>query len=371
MGKLVYVMGKSGTGKSRSMKNIPADMLTVINPEGKDFPFGKTSPAFKARTVVIDKGDDIVDFMKTVRTPVLVIDDFQTVMTNEFMRRSSEIGYQKWTDIGKHAWEIANTAKELPANTIVYIMCHTETDDNGNEKIKTLGKLLDQNVVLESKATIVLKTGVEDGKYFFYTQNNGKDTVKSPEGMFPSSAIDNDLKYVDDCIRAYYGMDGSKTDQQIADEADQHKVDVSEPAKAGRKVRRKKEEPAKAEEKEEDLPDFMNIPEGTDEEVPFEEYEAEKEAETTKRERKKRDIVPADAEPEHDTNEKVLTEDTYFHDIKNDNYLLKHAGDTVSMDGMEVIDQKTFEEGCNRISHESQAVPTNKPERTRRRRTRS
>ena len=69
MGKLVYVMGKSGTGKSRSMKNIPADMLTVINPEGKDFPFGKTSSAFKARTVVIDKGDDIVDFMKTVRTP--------------------------------------------------------------------------------------------------------------------------------------------------------------------------------------------------------------------------------------------------------------------------------------------------------------
>ncbi len=111
MGKLIYIMGKSGTGKSTSLRNIAANRLTVINPEGKDLPFGKNFPAFGAKTITTDKADDIVKLMKRVTTPILVIDDFQTVMTNEYMRRASEMGYQKWTDIGEHAWEIANTAK--------------------------------------------------------------------------------------------------------------------------------------------------------------------------------------------------------------------------------------------------------------------
>ena len=238
MGKLVYIMGKSGTGKSSSMENMPADSFGLINPEGKDLPFGKSAPAFNVERVACDKSSDILDaierFGKKYKT--IVIDDFQTVMTNEYMRRSQEMGYQKWTDIGKHAWEIAEAAKTLPNDRILYLMCHTEENENGGEKIKTLGKLLDQNVVLESKSTIVLKTGVEDGKYFFCTQNNGKDTVKSPKGMFPSYAVKNDLKYVDDTIRNYYGLDGSKTDEEIAKEHEEAAEPIEKPA-TGRRPR--------------------------------------------------------------------------------------------------------------------------------------
>ena len=249
MGKLVYVMGKPGTGKSRSMKNIPADQFGLINLEGKDLPFGKDSPAFRVERVVCDKADEIVDNIKKFsrKFNIVVVDDFQTLMTNEFMRRSQEQGYQKWTDIGKHAWEVAEAAKSVPDEVIVYVLCHTEENDNGGEKIKTLGKLLDQNVVLESKSTIVLKTGVEDGKYFFCTQNNGKDTVKSPEGMFPTYAVNNDLKYVDDCIRNYYDLPGSKTDTEMAAEHADAAQEAVKPS-TGRKSRKKEENVTEAKE---------------------------------------------------------------------------------------------------------------------------
>jgi hypothetical protein len=80
-----------------------------------------------------------------------------------------------------------------------------------------------------------------DGKYFFCTQNSGKDTVKSPEGMFPSYAIPNDLKYVDDAIRNYYGMAGAKTDAEMAEEHQEASQDLPKPA-SGRRSRKKAEE---------------------------------------------------------------------------------------------------------------------------------
>ena len=81
-----------------------------------------------------------------------------------------------------------------------------DIDANGNEKFKTIGKLLDEKVTLEGLFTIVLKTVVTDGKYSFATQTNGADTVKSPVGMFQDRLIDNDLKAVDTAIREYWGI---------------------------------------------------------------------------------------------------------------------------------------------------------------------
>ena len=242
MGKLIYIMGKSGTGKSRSMKNIPANTFGLVNLEGKDLPFGKNSPAFGVETVSVDTVDDILDAIRKFsrKYKIIVVDDFQTLMTNEFMRRTREVGYQKWNDIGQHAWQVAEIAKELPSDCCLYVLCHTEENENGGEKIKTLGKLLDQYVVLESKSTVVLKTAVIDGKYYFLTQNSGNDTVKSPEEMFPSYAIDNDLQYVDDKIRNYYGLAGSKSDAELQAADNEHSTTIQKPTEAKR-IRRSKD----------------------------------------------------------------------------------------------------------------------------------
>jgi len=216
MGQLVYILGRSGTGKSYSMRNLDPEKFAVINVQGKWFPFKNAS---KIKYVVTDDSDSIVKNIKGLATTynIIVVDDFQYVMANEFMRRAMERGYDKFTEIGRHAWDIANCVKDLPAETVVYVMCHTDTDQEGLERLKTIGKMLDEKIVMEGMSTIVLKTNVSDGKYTFLTQNNGKDTAKSPAGMFPSYAIDNDLKYVDDKIRSYYGFEGSKSETEMAE----------------------------------------------------------------------------------------------------------------------------------------------------------
>lgn len=237
MGILVYVLGKSGTGKSYSMRNFPQNELALINVQGKILPFRGSA---KIEQTTTDDSSEIVETMKDYAENFksIAIDDYQYIMANEFMRRSFEKGYDKFTEIGRHAWDIPDAVRELPNDCIVYIMCHTDRDEEGFEKIKTIGKLLDEKICLEGMSTIVLKTNVTDGKYVFLTQNNGKDTTKSPAGMFPSYAIDNDLKYVDDKIRNYYGFDGAKTDEEMRSEDDAVKTDVSKEERRGRRSRR-------------------------------------------------------------------------------------------------------------------------------------
>ena len=254
MGILVYVLGRSGTGKSYSMRNFKKDELGVVNVQGKILPF-KGSDAFDI--VNTDDSSDIVKHIKSMskKYKSIAVDDFQYVMANEFMRRATERGYDKFTEIARHAWDIANVVRELPNDVIVYVLCHTDTDQDGFEKLKTIGKLLDEKIVLEGMSTIVLKTAVSDGQYMFLTQNNGKDTVKSPAGMFPSYAIDNDLKYVDAKIRNYYEIGNYLKDEDLAeiDEAVKHEdIPIKEEKKRGRKRgETKKEEPSKAPKTEE------------------------------------------------------------------------------------------------------------------------
>lgn len=266
MGVLVYILGKSGTGKSYSMRNFPQNELALINVQGKILPFRGSA---KIEQTTTDDSVEIVEALKNYSKNYksIVIDDYQYIMANEFMRRSFEKGYDKFTEIGRHAWDIPDTVRELPNDCIVYIMCHTDRDEEGFEKIKTIGKLLDEKICLEGMSTIVLKTNVTDGKYVFLTQNNGKDTTKSPAGMFPSYAIDNDLKYVDDKIRNYYGFDGAKTDEEMKSEDENVKTDIEKNERRGRRRRAenddlpfeggytKEELEAKAETNEEGVPE--------------------------------------------------------------------------------------------------------------------
>ena len=237
MGNLVYVLGRSGSGKSYSLLNFPADKLVVINVQGKILPFRNSG---KIKTVMTDDSKTIVSKLKELGKSYkdIVIDDFQYVMANEFMRRSTERGYDKFTEIARHAWDIANVVRELPQDVIVYIMCHLERGEDGSEKIKTIGKLLDEKICLEGMSTIVLKTSVTDGHYYFLTQNNGSDTTKSPAGMFPSYAIENDLYYVSQKIRNYYGFSGALTDDEIAEQDKAAAKTDIKPEETGEKKKR-------------------------------------------------------------------------------------------------------------------------------------
>ena len=250
MGILAFVLGRSGTGKSYSLRNFDPNEVEIINVQGKILPF---KGAGKFNLINTDDADAIVDEIKAAAKKYkrIVVDDFQYVMANEFMRRSAEKGYDKFTEIGRHAWDIANVVRELPNDVIVYVMCHTDTDQEGFERLKTIGKLLDDKIVLEGMSTIVLKTSVSDGKYYFLTQNNGKDTTKSPAGMFPTYAIENDLKYVDDKIRNYYEIGDFKSDEEMAKADEEHK---NEEISKEKRSRRAKKEESDASEEQHDRP---------------------------------------------------------------------------------------------------------------------
>lgn len=158
-----------------------------------------------------DNSENIVAAMKRTTKEVIIIDDFQYVMANEFMRRVTDIAvgnaaFAKYNEIARHAWDVLTTASSLPDNKRVYILSHTATDDFGKTKIKTIGKLLDEKIVLEGLVTIVLRTDVINDQYVFITKNSGHDTVKTPMELFADEHIENDLSVVDESIYGYYNL---------------------------------------------------------------------------------------------------------------------------------------------------------------------
>ena len=211
------ILGQSGTGKTASLRNLkPADTL-LIQAVKKPLPFRSKEwrPCTKAdpagSILITDQSATIVGAMQRTKKPVIVIDDFQYILANEFMRRvldqeTGNAAFAKYNEIARHAWDILMAAGKLSDEVRVYILAHTQTDDAGHVKAKTIGKLLDEKITLEGLLTIVLRTAVVNGNYVFSTQNSGLDTVKSPIGMFETDHIDNDLAAVDAAITDYYQL---------------------------------------------------------------------------------------------------------------------------------------------------------------------
>ena len=214
MGTATLILGESGTGKSASLRDLNPDDCLLIQTIRKPLPFktkgwkkwNKADP--KTSVFATDNWEAIIQAIKSAPTygkSVVVIDDFQYVMGNEFMRRSDEKSFDKFTEIGSHAWQIIDAAiKSTPDELRVYFLSHTEETQSGRVKIKTIGKMLDEKITIEGMFTIVLRTLIRDGQYFFTTKNNGFDTVKSPMGMFETHEIENNLSFVDSVICDYY-----------------------------------------------------------------------------------------------------------------------------------------------------------------------
>ena len=202
IGTLIY--GESGTGKSRSIKNLDYSKIGIINVASKPLPF-----KHKKGDIVIFNCYDaktICRALQKTEKDIMIIDDFQYIMSFDFMNKIQEKGYEKFTVIAQDIVNIFKTIREMPEHKRVYILSHSEIDENGKERLKTIGKLLNDKIILEGLLTIVLKTCRTNGKYEFITQNSGFDTVKSPEEMFESEKIDNDLSLVDKAICAYYDI---------------------------------------------------------------------------------------------------------------------------------------------------------------------
>lgn len=206
------LLGETGTGKSAALRNFTAKDVLLIQALAKPLPFQSNDwKVYDKETktgniFVTDLANEIVNLVQGTRRKIIVIDDFQYVMGNEFMRRSNEKGYDKFTEIGRNAWNILVAVGGLQPDVRVYILSHTDTSDSGRVKIKTIGRMLDEKITVEGMFTQVIRTAVRDGEYFFSTKNNGNDTVKTPMGMFEEELIPNDLAAFDQRVCQYYQL---------------------------------------------------------------------------------------------------------------------------------------------------------------------
>lgn len=213
MSYATLILGESGTGKTASLRNLNPKNTLLIQPVRKPLPFrAKNWHEIKSKgdggnIFVCNDAQKIVACMKRAPQDVIVIDDWQYILSSQFMARRNEKNYDKFTDIGGAGYDIVQAASQLAENKRVYVLAHTATDDMGNVRIKTLGRMLDEKIVVEGMFTTVLRTFVDPGTgYFFLTHNNGHDTVKSPMGMFKENQVENDLAAIDDVICDYYGI---------------------------------------------------------------------------------------------------------------------------------------------------------------------
>lgn len=210
MSYATLILGQSGTGKSTSLRNLNPDDVLLIQVIKKPLPF--RSSAWKPLTkdggsiYVSDDVQKIMHAMQKTTKKIIVIDDYQYIMANEYMRRAQETGFSKFTEIGKKTWDVFNLAAQLDDDKRVYILSHTEESDQGKTKMKTIGKMLDEKITLEGMVTIVLQTAIINEQHVFLTKNNGLNTVKSPIDLFENEHIENDLNQVDLAIQEFYGI---------------------------------------------------------------------------------------------------------------------------------------------------------------------
>jgi hypothetical protein len=216
----VLILGESGTGKTTSLRNLNPEHCVLIQSVKKPLPFRSAgwrryNPETKEGNVfATDKSETIVRIINGTSRPIIIIDDFQYIMANEFMRRvldkeSGNAAFAKYNEIARSVWDIINAAAQAGDVKRVYMLSHTQSSEDGSVKIKTIGKLLDEKITIEGMFTMVMRTSVNQGEYLFSTHNSGHDTVKTPLGMFADDYIPNDLAAVDDAIKDFYEIDDS------------------------------------------------------------------------------------------------------------------------------------------------------------------
>ena len=230
MGRLSFIVANTGMGKSYSLRNLPPDQCIIINTDKKELPWRQYSKSWNRDLKNYIETSDIEDIRKVIKygaesgKKIVVIDTWNMnvndlVFSEEFRKQGKDY-MTKWGEMAASQYQLFNYIRDnTPDDMYVYLMAHPEetlNEDTGliEMRIAVHGGML-KKVRPESKSTIVLYAEVnkttEGVQYKFRTQTTGRDTCKTPVGMFDDTLVDNDLLAVDATIREYYGLDPIKT----------------------------------------------------------------------------------------------------------------------------------------------------------------
>jgi hypothetical protein len=222
----IAIVGESGTGKSTSLRNLNPETTFIISTTGKPLPFRAWKKKYipikiegknvSGNYYVSSKWDQILKILQIIDKMMphikqVIIDDFQYVLSYEFVDRATEAGYTKFSELAQHAMEILRYSEKMREDCKMIFLTHSENvGDNVNPKyvIKTVGKLLSEKVTLEGLFTYIFFTKVNEGdsgrmEYKLITNNDGSCVAKTSLGMFEDLEIDNDLDEIIKVIDAY------------------------------------------------------------------------------------------------------------------------------------------------------------------------
>lgn len=220
MGIPILIIGRSGSGKSASMRGM--EEFGLINVIGKPLTFPQQTPI---RAAVTDDYTAVGKILRSAKCPSVVIDDAGYLITNYFMTHHSSAGtgngvFSLYNKLADQFWSLLRLiSTELPPERIVYLMMQEDVDETGAAKPRTIGRLLDEKVCIEGMVSVLLRCVCENGVHKFLT--NGDGIEKSPIGMFETAEIPNDLALVDAAVRAYWGLACSAGNEEVGNEAAQ------------------------------------------------------------------------------------------------------------------------------------------------------
>jgi hypothetical protein len=219
--KLVGIVGATGTGKSTAIKHLNPEETYIINVAKKELPFRGSEKLYNTENKNYKEVEDANEISRLLRTisdkaphiKNIIIEDSNYIMGFNMVNKATEVGFTKFSVMAKDMVDLFRTARQLRDDVTVFYLTHPEEIMDGSDvlgyKIKTAGKLIDNQVLLEGLLTVCLYTLVEEGKdgtatYQFVTNRYRKFPAKSPDGMFPELKIPNDLQIVADSLTNYY-----------------------------------------------------------------------------------------------------------------------------------------------------------------------
>ena len=224
MANICMILGKSGTGKSTSIKTLNPEETIIVNVLGKKLPFKGSNTLYNSEKKNLFRIDDYQQMIGLLQAcdgqphiKNIILDDCIYIMRKEYFKRAKETGYGKYTELAQHFQQIISTCEQLRDDINVFMILHSEDVQSEKTtvgyKVSTIGQLLDSQYNPIEVVPMVLYASIkfdEKGKptYGFYTHATMEGTVqipaKTPDEMFAEDFIDNDLGKVVACMNSYY-----------------------------------------------------------------------------------------------------------------------------------------------------------------------
>lgn len=219
--KLIGIVGATGTGKSTAIKHLNPKETYIINTAKKELPFKGSDKLYNAESKNYKEVDEITEITrlliniseKALHIKTIIIEDANYMMSFRMADKANESGFQKFTIMAKDMVDLFRATRKLRDDLKIFYFSHPDAIEDGGEivgyKMKTSGKMLDNQINLEGLITTCLYTHVEENKdgsmnYYFLTNRFRKIPAKTPDGMFADIKIPNNLQIVSDAIDAYY-----------------------------------------------------------------------------------------------------------------------------------------------------------------------